>query len=80
MINEYGALWNDNWQEKTEVSEKEVFWCHFVHHVSHMDYPGMQAEPQQWEAGSCLSALAMTWPTAMYIHKRSFYFGYNKWY
>jgi hypothetical protein len=38
MVHGYGALWNDNWQEKSEVS--------------HMDYYGFQAETQLCEADS----------------------------
>ena len=25
--------------------------CHFVHHEAHMDWPGIEPVPPQWEAG-----------------------------
>jgi hypothetical protein len=41
--------------EKPRCSEKPLSQCHFVHHNSHMDRPGIDPRPPRWEAGDCLS-------------------------
>ena len=42
---------NDNDRGMQKISEKTLFKCNFVYHKLHMDYPGIETEPQRWDAG-----------------------------
>ena len=41
-----GHWWNDTDRAKPKCSEKTLFSCHFVHHKSHMDWPGIELGPR----------------------------------
>jgi hypothetical protein len=49
-VNEYGSLVEWYWQGKPKYSEKDLPQCHFHHHNSHMDWPGVVLWPLLWQA------------------------------
>jgi hypothetical protein len=42
--------WNEIDRGKPKYSEKKLSQCHFVHHKSHMDRPGIEPGPPRLEA------------------------------
>jgi hypothetical protein len=46
--------WNEIYRGKPKYSGKTLSQCHFVHHKSHMDWPGIEPGPPRWEAGDWL--------------------------
>jgi hypothetical protein len=43
--------WNEIDRVKPKNSGKNLSQCHFVHHKSHVDWPGIEPGPPRWEAG-----------------------------
>jgi hypothetical protein len=43
--------WNEIDGGKPKYLDKNLFQCHFDHHKSHVDRPGIDPEPPRWEAG-----------------------------
>jgi hypothetical protein len=40
--------WNDSDRGKPKYSEKILCQCRFVHHKSHMNWPGIELVPPRW--------------------------------
>lgn len=44
--------WNVNARRKPKYSQKNLSWCHFVHHKSSMHWSGIKPGPPQWQASN----------------------------
>jgi hypothetical protein len=51
MIDEYGAVSGIELAGETEVHGENLAQYHYVHHKSHMAWPGIKPLPPQWETG-----------------------------
>ena len=51
--------WNDTDSVKPNYSERNLAQYHYVHHKSHMDWPGTEAEspPEPWQSPSSCDKL-----------------------
>ena len=47
-----GALVKWYWQGKQKYCEKNLSQCHFIHHKSYMDWPGIENRPPQWDTAN----------------------------
>jgi hypothetical protein len=43
--------WKEIDRGKPKYSGKNLSQCHFVHHKSHVERPGIELGPPRWEAG-----------------------------
>jgi hypothetical protein len=43
--------WNEIDRGKPKYSEKILSQCHFVHHKSYVDRPGIEPGPPRWKTG-----------------------------
>ena len=50
------AYYHAEHRVKQNYSQQNLSQCHFVHHKSHMDHPGMETKPPQAEAGNELAS------------------------
>jgi hypothetical protein len=42
--------WNDTDRESPKCSRQNLSQCHFVHHKSRTEWPGIEPRPPRWEA------------------------------
>ena len=49
--NEYGALVECYWEDKSKYLEKNLSQCHSVHHKYHLDWPGIELWPPSLDDG-----------------------------
>jgi hypothetical protein len=72
------SWWDDIDRVIPKNSEKNLAQCHFVHHRSHMEWPGCEPRPPLWEAVNYLK-YGKTYPVFNWIPHQKDVWGMEIW-